>query len=84
MIQSVNADISKLAMNKLRKYQKQNGIRTEMINQIYDEIVTHTHKDDSQAYVEVKRKLMIEAAACWLKNVPMAVDGHVGNCWHKD
>jgi DNA polymerase I len=84
MIQSVNADISKLAMYKLRKYIKEKGIRSEIVNQIYDEIVTHTHKDDTEEFVVMKRKLMNEAAHCWLHNVPMEVDGYVGPYWHKD
>lgn len=84
VIQSVNADITKLAMVEIRKYKKKHGIRTEFQNQIYDEIVTDTHADDSQEFHKIKQKIMVDAAANWLKTVPMGVDGHVGPAWHKD
>jgi len=82
-IQSVNADITKYAMVLIRDYKKKNRIRTEFVNQIYDEIVTRTHKDDSPEFSVMKKKLMIEAAHAYLKNVPMEVDGEVGPCWAK-
>jgi len=55
-----------------------------LTNQVYDELVTETHKNDSEEFVVLKRQAMIEAAAKCLKIVPMEVDGHVGATWHKD
>jgi len=83
LIQSVNADMTKLAMVGIRKYKKEKKIRTEIINAVYDEIVTTTHKDDSPDFVLAKRKIMIEAAQGSLKKVPMEVEGYVMNCWTK-
>ena len=83
LIQSVNADMTKAAMVLIRDYVKKNNIRSKFMNQVYDEIVTRTHKDDSPGFVEVKRKLMIEAASKYLKRIPMEVDGHVGESWTK-
>ena len=82
-IQSVNADMTKTAMIMIRDYIKKNGIRSKFMNQVYDEIVTRTHKDDSPAFHEAKKKIMIEAAQMFLKKIPMEVDGHVGSCWTK-
>jgi len=82
-IQSVNADITKLGMTKIRTYRKENNIRTNFSNQVYDEIVTRTHEDDTQAFHPIKQKLMIEAGEHWLKKVPVEVDGTVGPCWTK-
>jgi len=83
LIQSVNADMTKRAMVLIRDYIKKNNIRSKFMNQVYDEIVTRTHKDDSPDFVKVKRKLMIEAAQQYLKKIPMEVDGHVGDSWTK-
>lgn len=83
MIQSVNADITKQGMIDIRRYRKKNGIRSNFSNQVYDEIVTRTHKDDTAAFHPVKQKLMIKAGEKWLKKVPVEVDGHVGPCWTK-
>jgi hypothetical protein len=47
LIQSVNADMTKRAMVLIRDYIKKNNIRSKFMNQVYDEIVTRTHKDDS-------------------------------------
>jgi DNA polymerase-1 len=83
LIQSVNADMTKSAMVLIRDYIKKNNIRSRFMNQVYDEIVTRTHKDDSPDFVKVKRKLMLEAAEQYLKKIPMEVDGHVGDSWTK-
>lgn len=83
LIQSVNADITKSAMVAIRDYKKNNGIRTEIINQVYDEIVTTTHKDDVAEFHPVKQRIMIESAQKYLKIVPMEVDGEVLPYWTK-
>lgn len=83
LIQSVNADMTKQAMILIREYKKRHGIRTEFMNQVYDELVTRTHKDDSAHFNEVKTKLMLDAAHHYLKSVPMEVEGTVGETWTK-
>lgn len=83
LIQSVNADITKAAMTEIRKYAKENGIRTHFINAVYDEIVTRTHKDDSERFHAMKLKIMQDVAETMITTVPMLVDGFVGPYWNK-
>lgn len=83
MIQSVNADMTKLGMINIRKYRKINKIRSDFVNQVYDEIVTETHKDDSLMFHPRKQAIMIEASNVYLKTIPMEVEGHVGLTWTK-
>lgn len=83
VIQSVNADITKYAMTLIRRYIKKNKIRSNLMLQVYDEIVTCTHKDDSPDFVEVKRKLMLDAAYRWITSVPIEVEGEVLPYWTK-
>ena len=83
LIQSVNADMTKQAMIYIRRYKKLHNVRTEFMNQVYDENVTRTHKDDSESFHKAKQKMMIEAAGKYLKNIPMEVEGNVGRSWTK-
>lgn len=83
LIQSVNADMTKDAMIGIRKHVKKNRVRSHIINQVYDEIVTTTHKDDSPDFWKVKQKIMVESAQKFLKEVPMVVEGHVLPYWTK-
>lgn len=82
-IQSINADMTKTAMVMLRDYIKKHKVRSHIMNQVYDEIVTRTHKDDSPSFHEAKTKIMLEASGMFLKKIPMEVEGHVGPCWTK-
>jgi DNA polymerase I-like protein with 3'-5' exonuclease and polymerase domains len=83
LIQSVNADMTKAAMIEIRKYKKANGVRTEMVNAVYDEIVTMTHKDESEHFREVKRKIMIDVSKKWIHTVPIEVEGEALPYWTK-
>lgn len=83
-IQSVNADITKYAMTLIRRHIKKNKIRSNIMLQVYDEIATSTHKNDSEDFVLAKRKIMIEAAERWITSVPIEVDGQVKPYWTKD
>jgi DNA polymerase I-like protein with 3'-5' exonuclease and polymerase domains len=82
-IQSINADMTKTAMVMIRDYIKANKVRAHFMNQVYDEIVTRTHKDDSPSFHEAKVRIMLEAAQMFLKKIPMEVESHVGSCWIK-
>lgn len=83
VIQSMNAEMTKLSMVLIRQYARKNRVRTKFVNQVYDEVVTRTHKDDSPSFAPVKKQLMLEAAQKWLKTVPMEVEQHVGPTWTK-
>jgi DNA polymerase I len=83
MIQSVNADLTKYAMALIRDHIKRNKVRSQMVLQVYDEIVTETHKDDSEQFFEDKKRIMIQAAERYVKKVPIEVEGHVKTHWTK-
>jgi DNA polymerase-1 len=83
VIQSVNADMTKQAMVWIRDHIKKHNVRAHFVNQVYDEIVTESHKDDSPDFVEAKRRIMIEAGQKYLKKIPIEVDGHVAAHWIK-
>jgi DNA polymerase I-like protein with 3'-5' exonuclease and polymerase domains len=82
-IQSINAEITKRAMIGIRNHIKKYNIRSKFVNQVYDEIITRTHKDDSPEFHKAKVRLMIEAAEHYLKKVPMKVESKIGLHWIK-
>lgn len=83
LIQSVNADMTKAAMVEIRKLKKTRGIRTDIVNAVYDEIVTMTHKDDSAEFHELKKKIMVDVSKKWVKTVPIEVEGEALPYWTK-
>lgn len=83
VIQSVNADMTKYAMFLIRRYINKYGVRSKILGQVYDEIITMTHKDDSPAFHEKKKELMLYAAKAFLKTVPMEVEGEALPYWTK-
>lgn len=83
LIQSVNADITKYAMVLIRRHKKENKVKTEFVNQVYDEIVTRTKSSQSEEFHHTKLSLMKKAAERWITSVPIEVDGHRGPCWTK-
>ena len=83
LVQSANAEITKLAMINIRKHIIRNRIRSNLMLQVYDEIVTDTHKEDSAEFVIKKRQLMVEAAERWITSVPFKVEGRVAEYWAK-
>lgn len=82
-MQSVNACMTKRAMVGIRDHIKKAGIRSLIINQVYDEVVTTTHKDEVEEFHPIKQKIMLEAAHFYLKHVKMQVDGDVLPFWTK-
>lgn len=83
LIQSVNADITKKGMINIRDYKKAHKTRTNFANQVYDEIVTVTHKDDSEHFHSIKTKLMVKAGQEYIKEVPIEVEGSANPYWVK-
>lgn len=83
MIQSINADMTKTAMARIRKeFQKRNW-DGRMYNSVYDEIVMDLHKDIAQEGYALQEKIMLESANEMLKRVPMEVEGHLTTTWTK-
>ena len=82
-IQMSGSDMLKRGMRLIWDKVKERRFRTEFKNAPYDEIVTMTHKDDSPEFVEIKRKMMVQAAEELVTSVPMEVEGEVMRCWTK-
>ena len=82
-IQSVNADITKIAMASIRRYIKDNRLDAKLLFQVYDEICTEASEAIKDTFFPKLVDLMVESAHIFLKTVRMEVDGHVGPSWTK-
>jgi len=83
LIQSVNADMTKVAMARCRKEFKRRGWNARTYNSVYDEIVYDFHKSYAQDAHEIQKKIMVDAANEMLRQVPMEVEGHLDRVWKK-
>jgi DNA polymerase-1 len=82
-IQSMNADMTKLAMYKLRKEINARKLDSFICGSIYDEIVTNSAEKDAQEVFELQKTIMVDCANLFLTRVKMEVEGHLAECWTK-
>ncbi|HHY14006.1 MAG TPA: DNA polymerase I, partial [Thermoanaerobacterales bacterium] len=79
-IQGSAADIIKVAMNKIYKRLKMEGLRTKMILQVHDELIFDVPSDELQRVAKLIKKEMEEV---YTLKVPLKVDIKKGHNWYK-
>lgn len=82
VIQSTNADITKLAMVAIDKLLAPIGGRIML--QVYDEIDCSVPEEHAAYAAEVVKSAMEQAARVVLKRVPVVVDCHICNSWDEE
>lgn len=82
-IQSMNADMTNLAMYRLRKEIKARKLDAFICGSVYDEIVVNTAESCGEEVHELQKKIMVESANGYLTHVKMEVEGHLAKCWTK-
>lgn len=80
-IQSVGADILKIAMASLHKELADKGVK--LINCVHDELVFEAPKDKAPAVAEIIEREMIAAGKKYIKSVPVLVDVTISEAWQK-
>lgn len=80
-IQSVCADILKIAMSKL--YNELANKDIKLINTVHDELVFEVPENKAGAVAEIVEKEMVSAGKLHIKSVPVIVDVSVGEAWVK-
>lgn len=79
-IQGTAADIIKIAMIKVWKSLKDQGLRSKLILQVHDELVIETFKDEEEAVKRILEENMKSAAEL---AVTLEVDLHTGENWYE-
>lgn len=77
-IQGTAADIMKIAMIRVWRALKNNGLKSRLILQVHDELIIDTVPEESD---EVGRILKAEMEHAYELKVPLLVDMHTGSDW---
>lgn len=77
-IQGTAADIIKLAMIRVSKALKEQGLKSRLILQVHDELLVETAKDEIEIVKDILTKGMKEAASL---RVPLEIDVKQGSNW---
>lgn len=79
-IQGTAADIIKIAMIKVWRRLKEEGLQSKLILQVHDELLIETAKEETEA---VERILETEMKAAADLAVTLEIDMHTGNNWYE-
>lgn len=82
-IQGTNADMSKLAMGRIVRALRQEGIDAFLINMVHDEIVVESAESAAERVKEIVVREMISGAAEFIRAVPVEVDAKISETWSK-
>jgi len=78
-IQGTQADMIKIAMNRIQERLAQEGLKSRMLLQVHDELVFDAHPDEIDPLRDLVEHEMKEALP--LEDVPILVDIDVGDNW---
>ena len=79
-IQGTAADIIKIAMIKVRKALKEEGLKSRLILQVHDELLVETAQEEEARVREILTENMKSAADL---AVTLEIDLHTGNNWYE-
>ena len=79
-IQGTAADIIKIAMIKVWKALKEEGLKSRLILQVHDELLVETAQEEEARVREVLTENMKSAADL---AVTLEIDLHTGNNWYE-
>ncbi len=81
-IQGTAADMIKLAMIHIHRELTGRKLKTKMLLQVHDELVFEAPDAETEATIDVVRRVMVEAPHPVLKlSVPLQVDAHAAQNW---
>ncbi len=77
-IQGSAADIIKIAMNRVYRRLKKEGLRSKLVLQVHDELLVETARDEADRVIAIVKEEMSSAAKL---SVDLVVEEHVGENW---
>ena len=78
-IQGSAADIIKLAMVRVHRQLREEGLRARLILQVHDELIVDTPTEEAARVETILRDCMEQVAAL---SVPLTADVHTGHSWY--
>ena len=82
-IQGSSADITKLALSRIRQGIYEAGLDAHLAHTVHDEILVEGNAGDAAILAELVQRSMESAGAKWIQSVPMKADVSVGDVWAK-
>ena len=79
-IQGTAADIIKIAMIKVWKSLREQGLKSKLLLQVHDELLVETAKEEEQQVAAIIQDSMKGAADL---AVELAIDMHTGDNWYE-
>ncbi len=79
-IQGTAADIMKIAMLRVKKALKQQGLQTKILLQIHDELLLEAPKAEAEQVAKILKEQMMAAASL---QVPLSVEVKIGENWYE-
>ena len=79
-IQGTAADIIKIAMIKVWKALKEEGLKSRLILQVHDELLIEAYEPELEAVQKILKEEMEHAAKL---KVPLEIDMHTGVNWYE-
>ena len=79
-IQGTAADIIKIAMIRVSRRLKKEGVNARLVMQVHDELILEAHKNDAERAAQILREEM-EGAVSF--SVAMTVEVKIGENWLK-
>ncbi len=79
-IQGTAADIIKIAMNRVYRRLKEEGLKSRLVLQVHDELLIETYKEEIEEVSHILKEEMKGAAQL---SVELEVDMHQGNNWYE-
>ncbi len=79
-IQGTAADIMKIAMLRVKKALKEQGLKTKILLQIHDELLLEAPKEEAEQVAKLLKEEMMAAATL---HVPLSVEVKIGENWYE-
>jgi DNA polymerase-1 len=79
-VQGTAADIIKLAMVRVHKALRDEGLRAKLILQVHDELLIEAPKEEAEKVTAILKKCMEQVYAL---SVPLVADVKTGESWYE-
>ena len=79
-IQGTAADIMKIAMLRVKKALKEQGLKAKILLQIHDELLLEAPKEEAEQVAKLLQKEMMAVATL---TVPLSVEVKIGENWYE-
>ena len=79
-VQGTAADIIKIAMVKVYNRMKKEGLKSQLVLQVHDELLIEAYKSEEEKVSQILQEEMENAVTL---SVPLIAEVHTGNNWYE-